>query len=511
MRWIIGGAAIVAVFFTITLRVFDAVWPLEAPRRPPAEVATTPLLAMSRTSFVIAPIAVANTAIRDAIEAAAPRQFTGKRENMLPELLSKAELDWTMNRGTVGIASRSNTLTVTTALNGTVRLLGQAGGQVGNITRSIAGFAGADAGQAVQGAVGKPFEQRAEMRGNIAVLARPVLTSAWRLEPNLTSKVGVVDVSLAVSGVTVSLGKDVRPMVERAVTAELATYANRIRGDDAIEKAARRQWASLCRSIPLKSQAPGIPDLWLEMRPVRALAAQPRIGADALNLALGVQAETRILTHETQPDCPFPAELEILPPPERGRIAIALAIDLPFVEVNRVLEQRLVGKSFPDDGSMAATIEGASLAGAGDRLLLALRLRAGRKGWFGLSASADVFMWGRAALDRDNQIVRLADLAVDVQSDAALGLLGAAVRAAMPYLQSMLAEKAVVDLKPFAASARASVEAAVDAFSRPQPGVRVFTGISALRLTGVEFDASTLRLVAELDGALSVEVSALPK
>ena len=120
-------------------------------------------------------------------------------------------------------------------------------------------------------------------------------------------------------------------------------------------------------------------------------------------------------------------------------------------------------------------------------------------------------MWGRAVLDRDNQIVRLTDLAVDVQSEAALGLLGVAARAAIPYLQSMLAEKAVIDLKPIAASTRASIEAEVDEFTRQEPGVRVNAGISALRLTGIEFDATTLRLVAELDGALGVEVTALPK
>ena len=395
MRWYIGGAAVFAAFFVIALRVIDTVWAPEVPRQPPPQVATTPLVPMIRTSVVIAPIAVATATLRDAIEAAAPRDFSGKRQNVLPELLSKAELNWTMTRGALTVASRADALAVMTTINGTMRLNGQVGGQVagqvGSISRSITGFTGADVGQAVQSIVGKPFEHRAEMRGNIVLLARPVLTSAWRLEPNLASQVGVADFSVPVSGAVLNLGKDVKPMVDRAVAAQVATYANRIRNDDAIEKAARRQWGKMCRSISLKSQAAGVPDLWLEIRPVRAFAAQPRVGADALNLVLGIQAETRVIPRETRPGCPFPAELEIVPA-ERGRLAIAMAIDLPFTDVSRLLEKQLVGKSFPDGGSGTATIESANLAGAGERLLLALRVR--ETSWFGLSAAADLFRVG---------------------------------------------------------------------------------------------------------------------
>jgi hypothetical protein len=43
-------------------------------------------------------------------------------------------------------------------------------------------------------------------------------------------------------------------------------------------------------------------------------------------------------------------------------------------------------------------------------------------------------------LDRDNQILRFADVVLDVQSQAALGVLGAAAQAAVPYLQKALAD-----------------------------------------------------------------------
>ena len=73
-----------------------------------------------------------------------------------------------------------------------------------------------------------------------------------------------------------------------------------------------------------------MPDLWLEVRPTRAVAAQPKIDAGAVTLTVGVQAETRIAPTETKPDCPFPAALELVPPMEQGRVSIGVPIDLPF-------------------------------------------------------------------------------------------------------------------------------------------------------------------------------------
>src|SRR4029453_10869320 len=58
-------------------------------------------------------------------------------------------------------------------------------------------------------------------------------------------------------------------------------------------------------------------------------------------LTIGVEAQTRIVPAETKPDCPFPAQLELVPQIEQGRVNIAVPIDIPFTEVNRLLEARL--------------------------------------------------------------------------------------------------------------------------------------------------------------------------
>ena len=97
-----------------------------------------------------------------------------------------------------------------------------------------------------------------------------------------------------------------------------------------------------------------------------------------------------------------------------------------------------------------------------------------------------------------------------VESEAAFGLLGTAARAAVPHLQRALAEKAAVDLKPFASNARKKIAAVIADLQRSEDGVRVSAEISSLRLADIAFDSKTLRVIAEAEGTISVNISALP-
>src|SRR5262249_40686626 len=152
------------------------------------------------------------------------------------------------------------------------------------------------------------------------------------------------------AGVRINVGREVKPLIDRAVAEQVGALQARLRNDPMIEIVARREWAKMCRSIPLGKAAPGVPELWLEGRPTRAVAARPRIDAAALTLTIGVQAETRITPVESKPDCPFPATVEIVPPMEQGRLSVGVPVDMPFTEVNKLIEARLKGKSFPEGG-----------------------------------------------------------------------------------------------------------------------------------------------------------------
>ena len=507
----IGGVVAVASF-AAAIWAMNWLMPGAGERRPVlAEVA--PLKPIARTSTIVTPAAIALTAIRDALERQAPRDLTGKRDNPVSQLLSNAEFGWTITRGPLGVTGKPEALAVATALTGTFRATGQLSNQAGNLTGAIGNLLGGGLGQRVQNLTEKSLDQRADIKGNVTVTSKPALLPAWRVEPNLAAQVTIADASMAIMGVKLNIGNEVKPLLDRTVNEQVASLQAKVRNDPFLEVAARREWAKMCRSISLGAAAQGMPNLWLELRPTRAFAAQPRISESAVTLTVGVQADTRIVPNETKPDCPFPAQLELVPQMDQGKINVAVPIDIPFTEVNRLLEAQLKGKTFPEDksGAFSATVRTVALAASGDRLLISLRVKANEnKSWFGLGAEATIHVWGRPVLDSGRQMLRLKDIALDVESEAAFGLLGAAARAAVPYLETTLAENAVVDLLPLTANARKSIEAAIVDFRKSADGVRVDAAVTDLRLVGIEFDAKTLRVIAEADGTVRVAVSALP-
>ena len=59
---------------------------------------------------------------------------------------------------------------------------------------------------------------------------------------------------------------------------------------------------------------------------------------------------------------------------------------------------------------------------------------------------------------------------------------------------------------------RAKIAAALREFQQGgSNGVRVDASVNGLRLTGIEFDANTLRVIAEANGAVKVAVTQLPR
>jgi uncharacterized protein DUF4403 len=515
-RLIVGAVCIIAGFFVAARWALDRFVPSnDDAKRAVANLQPLPALQpVSRASYVIAPVAVALSAIRQSMDQAAPRDLTGKNDNPVSSLLSKADIGITISRGPMSVNGRPNELTIATPLNGDLKITGQIATQAGNITGSITSLLDSTIGKTVGQLTSKVLDQRAELRGQVTVISRPAITAHWRLEPNLTSQLTLGDSAVSLAGIKINMANEAKPLIDREVNAQIAALQTRLRNDPFIERAAREQWAKMCRAIPLGGDNTGLPKLWLEMRPVRAAAAQPQIDARNVTLTVGVQAETRIVATETKPACPFPAQLELVPPMQNGRLTVGVPIDLPFTEIDKLLEAQLKGHRYPEDEKAPVEVEvrAASLAAAGDRLLILLRVKAReKKSWFGFGAEALVQIWGKPGLDQKNQILRLTDLSLAVESEAAFGLLGAAARAAMPYLQQALADKAVIDLKPFAADALKKITVALADFQQNTNGVRVDAAVQDLRLTGIEFDSNTLRVIAEADGTAKIAVSELPR
>ena len=159
---------------------------------------------------------------------------------------------------------------------------------------------------------------------------------------------------MTIAGVKLNVSTEVKPLLDNTVNEQIGRLSNQLRNDRTLELAARREWTKLCRSISLGAAAAGAPALWLEVRPIKAFAARPRIVPDWVILTVGVQAETRIVPNATKPDCPFPAQLELVPQLDQGNVSISVPIDLPFTELNRVMEAQLKGKTFPTTPSRRA-------------------------------------------------------------------------------------------------------------------------------------------------------------
>ncbi len=511
MLRIIGAIVVVIIAFGATLLAMTW-WSGTGEGKKPVLVETKPLPPASRTSVAVVPVAVAISAIRDSIDRAAPPSLAGKGENPLGELMSKLDIGWTVTRGPFTAAGRPDGLTIATPLNGSLRVTGQIAGAGGNIAGALGGLLGQDLGKQAEGLIGRVLDQRADIRGSVTVRARPTLWPEWRIDPNLTGQVALADAGLSIAGIRLNIPGQVKPLLDQVVNEQINTLQARVRTDPFIEQAARRDWAKMCRSISLKGIGADTPDLWLEIRPTKAIAAQPVIDAKDMTLLLGVEAQTRIVPTATKPDCPFPATLELVPQMERPRVAIGLPIDVPFTEVNKIVEAQLKGRKFPEDGSGSTevTVLRASLAASGERILISLRVNAREKKFLGLGAEATVHIWGKPALDRAKQTLRLTEIELDVESEAAFGLLGAAARAAIPYVQDAIADSAQVDLKPFMASAKQSIETALRDFEFSGRGVRVDSAVNEVRLAGIEFDSKTLRVIAEADGSVKAAVTALP-
>ncbi|MBW7967427.1 DUF4403 family protein [Bradyrhizobium sp. BR 10261] len=514
LKTVLIAVAVLAASFFISLKAMDWVSPRAVNSAPPI-AQLPPLPPAAKSSIVVAPVAIALSAIRDQAEKASPRNFAGKAENPISQILENADIGWTAARGPMSATGDKDVLTLSTPITGKLNVTGSLSAKAtGALGDALGSVLGGDAAKRIGAVNIKNLNASAEIRGSVVVTSRPKLAAAWHLEPNLGAQVNLGDTNVNVAGARVNVPAQVKPLIDKTVGEQLNVVAERIRNDPALRDNARVQWAKACRSIPLQGtgSSAALPPLWLEMKPTRAIAAQPRVDAQAVTLLLGLEAETRVTSTQTKPDCPFPDKISIVPPTGTG-VNIGVPIDVPFTEINKLIAAQMVGHTYPEDGSgpVEVTVKSVNVIPSGDRLLISLLVRAKeKKSWLGLGAEATVHIWGRPMLDQAQQTLRLADIQLAVESEAAFGLLGAAARAVVPQMQQALVQKATLDLKPIAANARERIAAAIADYQKSEDGLRIDAKIDSLTLTDIAFDSRTLRVVAEAGGTLNVSLTKLP-
>ncbi len=514
---VLGGVAVLVISFFGSLWIMDWIWPrggVPGAGPKPALAQLPPLPPASRVSVMMAPVTITLAAIRDAADRAAPRNFNGKADNPAPGIVQNADINWTAARGAISATGNNNAISLSTLVTGTVNAKGSISQEAGGAISGLVGqMFGGKTGEQIGRIAIRELNANADIRANVAVQARPQLSPNWRVDPNIAAQVSLADTNLNASGIKLNVNDQIRPLMDKMIEEQLAKVREQARNDPTLEQSAKREWAKMCRSIPLPAAAPGLPSLYLEMKPTRAVAAQPRVDVTNVNLMLGIEAQTIITTSQTKPDCPFPASLQIVPPLDKGKINVGVPIDLPFTEVNKIISAQLKGRTFPEDGSapVAVTVKSATVTPSGQRLLISLLVNANeKKSWFGLGADATVHVWGRPLLDPAQQILKLVDIELAVESEAAFGLLGVAAKQAMPYMQKALAERATIDLKPFATEAREKISLAMADLRKNEAGIRVDAAITSVRLAEIAYDNKTLRIIAEADGSINVAVTQLP-
>src|ERR1700744_2346933 len=286
LKMILLASAVIVVSFAVSLKVLDWLSP-RAPVNKPALAELPPLAPTSRSSTILAPVSIALSAIRDAAERAAPRNFAGKSTNPVSQVLQDADIGWTASRGPISATGAQDGLSLTTPLTGGLNITGsltsKATGAVGN---ALGGLLGDKASKQIGSINIKELNAHAEIKGAVTITSRPKLAAAWHFEPNLAAQVNLGDTALSVAGARVNVPAQVKPLIDKTVGAQMDAVSERIRNDPSLRQNAQAQWAKACRSIPLQGTGASstLPPLWLEVKPITAIAIQPRVDAQEITV-----------------------------------------------------------------------------------------------------------------------------------------------------------------------------------------------------------------------------------
>ena len=100
LKTIALALGVVAISFLVSLIAMD--WlSLSGAVKAPVIAEPPPLPPVARTSFVVAPVVISLSAIRDAAERSAQKTFSGKADNPVSQVLQNADIGWTASRGPI--------------------------------------------------------------------------------------------------------------------------------------------------------------------------------------------------------------------------------------------------------------------------------------------------------------------------------------------------------------------------------------------------------------------------
>lgn len=285
-----------------------------------------------------------------------------------------------------------------------------------------------------------------------------------------------------------------------------------------IEEALPRIDAALNESLELERRAeaawkeiqePALvstsPDLWMTVLPLSVTLPPLDLGPD--RVLLDARLETRLALDTKEPPQAGPTPLPSVSTAKTGSAGTGFTLQLPvflgYEAINRKLETGLAGRNVNMGPGKSLTIEKAAMSASGERLVLAVGIRAVEgAGFFSTRRAGTIYVSGTPRWDRDREEIRLESVGFD--EGTMKGLLGTAAWIGRPILLESLRQAAVFPLSGPAADARKALGRILEK-QKISSDLTVLGSARQVVLESVAVTETGLALLVRAEGTASLE------
>jgi len=461
-------------------------WPLPSSANSDLESSVEPAPPFAQTatkSRVFVPISVKIEELQTVLNMKVESGWKGSKADPT-DALKNDRLTWDVKRGAITLSSSGGRLGFSMSTTGIVRVSGRL--DLGFVTKS--GSQSAQLGATASGSFG------------------PTLNPNWTLVPNERISVTVTDANLKlIKVIEVSIRSAIQPEANKALAKEVAKAKRRLEDPSLLRRPVEEEWAKLCTVFPIEGDIEG---LWLEVIPHSILAAQPKITATHVELALGIEAQTRILAQTEKPtikSCPsLPPTLTIADPSADGLFVVELPALAELSWVEKTLSSALADKDIEIDGIGSVSLSDLTIQPDGPHLRIGAKM-IGRSS--GLPASVidhQIWLRGRPQLDHSEKKILIDDLDFDVETKTWFGqsaewLLKRAVI-------NRIKERAVIEYGKKEAELTNKIRTAIGHFSQSEAGgASIKIALASMDLADVEVGENGLHFLVIAKGTARLE------
>ena len=400
------------------------------------------------TTNLTLPVQVSLQDLEGLLERELPRNMSG-REGISISLVKDERLEWTMNRSPVRLSVDNGRLRASTTISGTVSVKGKVR------------------------PVGPKFSVSVDVSTVARLWMRPMLTAAWRLQPNVQANATVRRAEIDIPLGTISVRTQSQRAVNRLVERLESRLNERIGNDDSLAELGRKLWEISHRTLNVAAEPP----TWIVLIPARVGATQVRIDDEGVGFEVFVAGRTAVVmgeepTRYAAGDLP---ELHISEERSEGEIELAVPVFAEWETLDSAIANRVRARPVVYEGrSGVLTVHEISVSGGEDgALLVSATVSLEPTGWidrvlsfFGLTESLKgqvVEMSARPALSEDGRSVRLDGVDMTVSSSELLE----AVSRTYSWLtdqtiENLVEHNAIVDLERQLEDAEAKAQSSLN-------------------------------------------------